>query len=181
MGGGQTKPNTVVEHLDSSTNFDPLRMDQKVPVSDAFAEFVRVAEPRLRLALGAAFGFDIAEEATAEALAFAWEYWDRVQKASNPIGYVFGVGRNKARRGLNRRRVPFMPPVRVAEIPWVEPGLPGALGRLSARQREVIMLLHCFEWTLGEVSEVLGMAKGTVQAHERRGLARLRNDLGVEL
>jgi DNA-directed RNA polymerase specialized sigma24 family protein len=43
------------------------------------------------------------------------------------------------------------------------------------------MLLHSFEWTLGEVSEVLGMARGTVQVHERRGMARLRKDLGVEL
>jgi predicted RNA polymerase sigma factor len=55
----------------------------------------------LRLALGAAFGFDTAQEATAEALAVAWEHWDRVQSTSNPIGYVFGVGRNKARRNLN--------------------------------------------------------------------------------
>jgi DNA-directed RNA polymerase specialized sigma24 family protein len=181
MRAGQTIPNDVVTHLDSSTDLDPVNMHQKVPISDAFTEFAQVAEPRLRLALGAAFGFDMAQEATAEALAFAWEHWDRVQATSNPIGYVFGVGRNRARRSLNRQRVPFLPPVRVSEIPWVEPGLPGALGRLSERQREVIMLLHCFEWSFSEVSEVLGMARGTVQAHERRGMARLRKDLGVAL
>jgi RNA polymerase sigma factor (sigma-70 family) len=71
--------------------------------------------------------------------------------------------------------------VLASEIPWVEPGLPRALGLLSVRQREVVMLLHCFQWTLGEVSEMLGLAKGTVQIHERRGLARLRKGLGVEL
>ena len=158
-----------------------MSMDQKAPISDAFTQFAQGAEPRLRLALGAAFGFDIAQDATAEALAFAWEHWDRVTKASNPVGYVFGVGRNKARRSLHRQRVPFLPPVRVSELPWVEPGLPAALGRLSERQREVIMLLHCFEWTLSEVSETLGMARGTVQIHERRGMARLRKDLGVDL
>jgi DNA-directed RNA polymerase specialized sigma24 family protein len=156
-------------------------MDQRVPVTDAFTEFARVAEPRLRLALGAAFGFDVAQDATADAMAFAWEHWDKVVKSSNPIGYVFGVGRNRARRSLSRHRAPFLPPVSSAEIPWVEPGLPGALGGLSVRQREVIMLLHCFEWTLGEVSELLGLSRGTVQIHERRGLARLRRDLGVEL
>ena len=53
-----------------------------------------------------------------------------------------------------------------------------ALARLSERQREVVMLLHCFEWTLGEVADVLGMSKGSVQVHERRGMARLRKDLG---
>jgi DNA-directed RNA polymerase specialized sigma24 family protein len=156
-------------------------MDQRVPVADAFTEFARVAEPRLRLALGAAFGFDLAQEATADAMAFAWEHWDRVMRSDNPVGYVFGVGRNRARRSLSRRRAPFLPPVSSSEIPWVEPGLPAALGRLSARQREVIMLLHCFEWTLSEVSDLLGLSRGTVQIHERRGLARLRRDLGVEL
>ena len=155
-------------------------MDQRVSVAETFTEFARVAEPRLRLALGAAFGFDVAQEATAEAMAFAWEHWDRVVAAANPIGYVFGVGRNKARRSLNRPRIPYLPPVRLSEIPWVEPGLPGALGRLSERQREVIMLLHCFEWTLKEVSELLGMARGTVETHDRRGMARLRKDLGVD-
>jgi DNA-directed RNA polymerase specialized sigma24 family protein len=156
-------------------------MDQRAPVTDVFTEFAKAAEPRLRLALGAAFGFDLAEEVTADALAFAWEHWDRVMKAANPVGYVFGVGRNLARRNVRRRRVVFLPPVLSTEIPWVEPGLPGALGRLSVRQREVIMLLHCFEWTLQEVSELLGLTRGTVQIHERRGMARLRRDLGVEL
>lgn len=157
------------------------RMDQIVSASDSFTEFALVAEPRLRLALGAAFGFDLAQEATAEALAFAWEHWDRVAASSNPIGYVFGVGRNKARRAASRLRIPYLPPVQPSEIPWVEPRLPRALGLLSERQREVVMLLHCFQWTLGEVSEMLGMARGTVQTHERRGMARLRKDLGVEL
>jgi RNA polymerase sigma factor (sigma-70 family) len=52
------------------------------------------------------------------------------------------------------------------------------LATLSERQREVVMLLHCFDWTLGEVADVLGMSKGTVQVHERRGLDRLRRELG---
>ncbi len=42
------------------------------------------------------------------------------------------------------------------------------------------MLLHCFEWTLSEVADLLGLARGTVQLHENRGMARLRRDLGVE-
>ena len=42
------------------------------------------------------------------------------------------------------------------------------------------MLLHCFDWTLGEVAGLLGMSKGTVQVHERRGLTRLRRELGCD-
>jgi DNA-directed RNA polymerase specialized sigma24 family protein len=148
-----------------------------VAATSEFVEFVATAEPRLRLALGAAFGFDVGEDATAEALAFAWEHWDRVMAAANPIGYVFGAGRNWGRDRM-RRRAPRLPPVAATEIPWVEPGLSGALERLSGRQREVVMLVHCFEWTLAEVAEVLGMSKGSVQMHERRGMTRLRRDLG---
>jgi len=184
FGGGPGSPRILSFHVlqdGSLRHYHIESMDQRAPVTDAFIEFARDAEPRLRLALGAAFGFDLAQEATADALAFAWEHWDRVMKAANPVGYVFGVGRNRARRNLSRQRVVFLPPVLSSEIPWVEPGLPGALGRLSVRQREVIMLVHCFEWTLSEVSELLGLAKGTVQIHERRGMARLRKDLGVAL
>ena len=89
-------------------------------MAETFTEFARVAEPRLRVALGAAFGFDVAQEPTAEAMAFAWEHWDRVAKSANPVGYVFGVGRNKARRSQNRPRIPYLPPVRLSEIPRVE-------------------------------------------------------------
>lgn len=145
--------------------------------TDEFAEFVASAEPRLRLAFGSAFGSDVGEDATADALAFAWEHWDRVLASDNPVGYVFAAGRNTVRRSL-RRRPPLLPVVRSVELPWIEPGLPGALARLSERQREVVMLLHCFEWTLAEVAEMLGMSKGTVQVHDRRGIARLRRELG---
>jgi RNA polymerase sigma factor (sigma-70 family) len=149
-------------------------------VTDDFTEFVRLAEPRLRLALGAAYGFDLGQEASAEALAFAWENWDRVSNSANPIGYVFGVGRNKA-KGYLRRRTLILPPVQTSSIPWIEPRLPQALARLSERQRAVVMLLHCFQWTLSEVAEMCSLSKATIQMHDRRGLARLRRELGVKL
>ena len=98
------------------------RMDTVSAATDEFADFVRSAEPRLRLALGSAFGFHLGEDATAEALAFAWENWERVMASSNPIGYLFGVGRKTVRRGL-RRQPPRLPAVRAEEMPWVEPGL----------------------------------------------------------
>ena len=62
--------------------------------SDTFTEFVREREPRLKVALCAAYGEDLGMEATAEALAFAWEHWERVSGKANPAGYIFGVGRD---------------------------------------------------------------------------------------
>jgi len=90
-----------------------------------FADFVRESEPRLRRALVAAFGVDIGAEATAEALAFGWEHWERVSRMPNPAGYLFGVGRNKARRHRTRRVAFPVPPV--GHEFAVEPGLPAAL------------------------------------------------------
>lgn len=45
-------------------------MTPVAPATSEFVDFVATAEPRLRLALGSAFGFDVGEKATAEALAF---------------------------------------------------------------------------------------------------------------
>ena len=147
--------------------------------TDDFTEFFKTAEPRLRMALCSAFGIDVGQEASSEALAFAWEHWDRVRGTANPAGYLYGVGRNKARGSL-RRRPAILPAVPPGSLPWIEPSLPTALARLSERQRTVVMLLYSFDWTMTEVAELLGMAKGTVQLHARRALVKLRRDLGVE-
>jgi RNA polymerase sigma-70 factor (ECF subfamily) len=142
-----------------------------------FESFVCATEPRLREALSAALGTDAGREATAEALAYAWEHWDRVSAMENPAGYLYLLGRRRGSRML-RRRVALMP-VNTEHTPWIEPGLPAALASLSDQQRVVVMLVHCFEWTLGEVAELLDLSKSTVQSHAERGLDRLRSRLGV--
>jgi RNA polymerase sigma factor (sigma-70 family) len=73
-----------------------------------------------------------------------------------------------------------IPAADTARLPEFEPGLPGALSGLSERQRVAVMLVHCFEWSLGEVAEHLGVSKGTVQKHLDRGMVSLRRELGVE-
>jgi DNA-directed RNA polymerase specialized sigma24 family protein len=145
-----------------------------------FTAFFMVAEPRLRVALVSSFGLDLGQEAAAEALAFAWERWERVSAISNPVGYLYRIGRNKAIHATASRKPVLFPDAPASDPPWVEPALAAALARLSERQRTVVMLLYCFEWSLAEVAEVLGMAKGSVQLHARRGMSKLRADLGVE-
>jgi RNA polymerase sigma-70 factor (ECF subfamily) len=61
----------------------------------------------------------------------------------------------------------------------VEPQLPRALANLSERQRVTVVLVHSFHWSLAEVADQLGVAKGTVQNHLERGLRALREELGV--
>lgn len=146
---------------------------------DSFEAFVRVCEGRLRQALSATLGSDLGRDAAAEAIAYAWENWDRVSSMENPVGYLYVLGRNRGRREQRRRR-PVLMSVDTHRTPWVEPGLVDALARLPERQRLVVMLLHCFEWTMAEVAEFLGVGKSTVQSHAERGMARLRRSMGVE-
>lgn len=151
--------------------------NQEAPPTD-FDGWFAVAEPRLRQALVAAFGHTIGRDATLDAVAYAWENFDHVIGKENSIGYVYGVGRNLARRSVNRR--PFeLPPVEPTRTPEVEPGLPDAVAALPERQRMVVILLYGYDWTMSEVAELLGIAKTTVQNHAERGLRSLRADLGV--
>lgn len=143
----------------------------------SFEEFVKRTEPRLRHALSATHGLEAGREATADALAYGWEHWDRVGAMENPAGYLFRVGRSRARR-LGRRPVLF-PEVDTQRWPWVEPGLSEAVRSLSEKQRAVVVLLHCFDWTHSEVAELLGIARGSVQRHGERALRKLRAALGV--
>lgn len=149
-------------------------------VDDSFTDFVKLNEPRLRHALTALFGTELGKEMTAESLAYGWEHWDRLQVMVNPPGYLYTVGKDRGRRLIARRRPVFLA-VDVDRQPWVEPQLADALAGLSERQRVVVMLLHSFQYSMSEVGELLGMSKSTVNTHSRRGLHRLRKQLGVEL
>jgi DNA-directed RNA polymerase specialized sigma24 family protein len=140
-----------------------------------FEAFVKEAEPRLSRALAAAYGFEDGQDATAEALAYAFEHWDRLQHISNLPGYLFRVGQTRGRR----RRQPVLFAVPDGGDHSFEPGLPGALARLSERQRLAVVLVHGYGYTHREVAELTGIRQTTVQNHLTRGLASLRLTLGV--
>lgn len=147
-------------------------------IEQTFTSWASGAEPRVRAALTASFGSQVGADAAAAAMAIAWERWDDVRQMSNPIGYVFGIGRNTGRR-LCRRHRPALMPVPPSLQPDVEPGLPAAIAALPERQRIAVTLVHGYGWTLSEAASLMGIAKSTVQNHVERGLLRLREQLGV--
>lgn len=140
-----------------------------------FEAFVKAAEPRLSRALAAAYGFEDGRDATAEALAYAWEHWARLQHIANLPGYLFRVGQTRSRR----RRQPVVFAVPDAADYAFEPGLPSALAGLTERQRVAVVLVHGYGYTLREVAELTGIRPTTVQNHLTRGLERLRSQMGV--
>jgi DNA-directed RNA polymerase specialized sigma24 family protein len=151
---------------------------RRPPDDESFDRFVRVHEPRLRRALVAAYGPERGVEAVAEALAYAWERWDRVRTMDNPAGYLYRVGQSRTRR-FARRPVRF-PAGETVGVPWIEPGLPGALEDLTDAQRVAVVLVHGYGWQLREVAQLTGVAVTTVQNHVERGLAKLRAALEVD-
>jgi RNA polymerase sigma-70 factor (ECF subfamily) len=143
----------------------------------AYTSFVEEVEPRLKRALCVGYGTEQGVEATAEALAYGWEHWERVGKMENPAGYLYRVGTSKARKRRSPR--PEFPSVPSDGLPWVEPGLPVALSRLSTAQRQSVWLVHGFEWTASEVAAVLDVSVSTVRKHLERAEKKLRRALGV--
>jgi len=147
----------------------------------AFTAFVDSHERQVREALTAAFGIELGRDVAAEAFAHAWERWDRVSTMDNPAGYLYVVGRNRARKILKRtrRRTVTYPSVPIPSTPAFEPALATELANLSERERCVVVLLHGFEWSMSEVAETLEVSKSTVQSYAERALAKLRSGMGV--
>jgi DNA-directed RNA polymerase specialized sigma24 family protein len=156
------------------------RIDVTVSAEASFTSFVeRVGRP-LRQALIAAYGPDVGVDVAADALAYAWEHWDRVSAMGNPAGYLYRVGQSSARRGIFRRPPAYERPRLPDGSVWVEPELEGAMAALSRQQRAAITLVHGYGWKITEVAELWGVAFSTVRAHLDRGMSKLRARLGVD-
>lgn len=145
----------------------------------AYSDFFTFVEPKLRVALVASLGTEDGRDATAEALTYGWEHWEKVKNMENPTGYLYRVGLNNGRRLKRRNGVVRLPPVSASRLPWVEPDLPMALSDLTEHQRVVVILVHSLDWRQTEVAELLGISVGSVRKHLDRGLGKLRRILGV--
>lgn len=154
-----------------------IAADTPATAADEFSSFVSLVEPRLRRALGGALAVDAVPDAVAEALAWAWQYWGRVQTMANPAGYLYRVARSHS-RVRPPTRVKFLIDV-ATTLPEVEPALPSALLDLPERQRTVVWLVYACEWSYSEVAEALDISASAVGTHARRGLASLRTSIGA--
>ena len=147
-------------------------MDERGRELERFVEAVR---PRLLRALAGSVGVSDAADATANAIAYAFEHWDRISMMANPAGYLFRVGQSSARR----RRTPILPPPESIGVPDVEPGLVPALLELPLTQRTAVWLVHACGWRYAEVAEAMDTTTSMVGNHVSRGMRALRAQLGV--
>jgi RNA polymerase sigma-70 factor (ECF subfamily) len=148
--------------------------DEQAAARLRFEELVRTVEPQLRAAFVALYGPEDGRDATAEALAHAWEHLDRVLAKDNPAGYLFRVGQSRSRR--RKQGYLLAPP---SEPPMVEPKLARALERLTAHQRVVAVLHLGYRCSISDTAALLGVSRGAVQRHLDRARQKLRKELGV--
>ena len=142
-----------------------------------FEDFLAVHGPRLRAGLVAAYGPDGGVDASAEALAYGWEHWERLSEMENPAGYLYRVGQTAAQRA--RRPEPMLPVVEPSDSVEFEPGLLPALEALPESQRVCVVMVHGYGWGQTEIAELLQISPSTVRTHLSRGLARLQQTLEV--
>lgn len=143
-----------------------------------FDEFLDGGRARLVAGLVAAYGPEVGQDAAAEAMAYGWQHWDRLQKMDNPIGYLYRVGQSASRS--SRRPAGFLPVEPADGLPDFEPGLAPALEQLSEQQRSCLILVHALGWSQAEAARLLDIDVSTLRTHIKRGLERLRAELKVE-
>lgn len=143
-----------------------------------FESFVSELSPRLRAGLVAAYGTEVGTEATADALAYAWENRDRVMAMESPAAYLFRVGQTSARR--SRRQHGYLPAPTHTDLPDFEPRLLPSLEALSQSQRTAVLLVHAFGWPQTEAAELMDIHVSSLRTHLARGLSKLQELLEVE-
>ena len=124
----------------------------------------------------------LAEDQVAEAFARAWASWRKVSRHPAPRAWVVRTALNAGASWWRRsgRELPM------ADHDVAVPGSPGtgldavvltALRRLSARQREVIVLRVLLDLDTETTARQLAIAPGTVRAHLSRAVMALRHEL----
>lgn len=148
-----------------------------------FEVWYRIAHPRLVTLLAASAG-DVAlgREAADEALARAFERWERVSQMSSPIGWTYKVALNVVRRRARRRALErrLLGRVREEHVPGPTGELWLVVAELPPRQRSAVLLRHVGQLTEQEIAEVMGVARGTVSATLRAAYQRLGAAIGDE-
>jgi RNA polymerase sigma factor (sigma-70 family) len=146
-----------------------------------FTRFVDEHGVRLRRILTARYGVETGGDIYADALAWAWQHWDRLEPMDNPVGYLYRVAQSSARphrRWLQRNSFPARMPER-----WhvdEDNALFQSLGTLTEAQRVSVLMVHGYNWSYSEVAEVLGCSVASVTNHVHRGLTALRRQLKEE-
>ncbi|WP_327302731.1 SigE family RNA polymerase sigma factor [Streptomyces sp. NBC_01298] len=112
---------------------------------------------------------------------------ERITEVDNALGYLRTSVVNTARSVLRRRRTArAWTPQAPADVPSAEASVVldeahrevlAALGRLTPRRRQVLVLRYWADLSEAEIAETLGISRGAVKSNASRGLDALERIL----
>ena len=156
--------------------------------AELYAEYGRDV---LAYALPRTAGVDDASEVVADTFMVAWRRWADVPSGPEARLWLFGVARRVAanqRRGAGRRtRLAELLRSELAAAPAEHAAVPGfegeevlaALGRVSAEDRELLLLAGWEELGSAEIARVLGISTPAARTRLHRARHRLRKELSA--
>lgn len=127
---------------------------------------------------------DEAQDVAQTALLRCYTSWSRVRKADDPDAYVFRILLNCHRDSRRRRWWGERPTAAVPDRPTdndptatadTVDAVHRALGELSERNRQVMVLRYYADLSEQQTGRVLDISPGTVKSRLSRGLAQLAN------
>lgn len=146
-----------------------------------FEEFFRAGYPGLVRAFYVLTADRLeAEELAQEAMARAYERWERVGVMRSPVGYLYRTGANLNRHRLRhlavraRRLLVMTRDDRSEPVAGVRREIAEAIASLSPGQREAFMLVEWVGLSAEEAGRVLSIAPTSVRSRVHRARAALR-------
>lgn len=158
---------------------DAVEVDLEATAVPEFEAFYRTRRDRLARALALTLHGDahLGAEAADEAMARAYQRWDRVAHLDDPAAWVYRVGLNWATSVLRRRHRP--PKVVVTRGPSdvdppAEPDVLVALAELDVKQRAVVVCRFYLGLSEAETAAALKIRPGTAKSRLHRALQSLQ-------
>jgi len=164
----------------------PTEAGGRIPID--FSDFFRSEHLRLGRAIYLVCGDPFeAEDLIQEALARAYERWDRVSAMKEPAGYVFRTAVNLHRRRMRTRRLlrPLSEVGAAAESDVAHQAESNAdvwtaLSRLRHEQRVAVVMVELLGYEPTAAARLLGIAPGAMRVRLHRARASLRQALRGE-
>ena len=155
-----------------------VESDLATAATPEFERFYREHRDRMARALAMTLGGDahLGAEAADEAMARAYQRWDRVAHLDDPAAWVYRVGLNWATSVLRRRLRPmraFVPHDPTDVDAPAEPTVLAALAALDVKHRAVVVARYYLGLSEAETAAALHIRPGTVKSRLHRALRSL--------
>ncbi|GIE98806.1 SigE family RNA polymerase sigma factor [Paractinoplanes rishiriensis] len=157
-----------------------------ITAEEEFAEFAHAHAERLRTtAFMLCHDWHLAQDLTQTALTRLFLCWRRARQADNLVAYaqkiLLRAYLDHRRRRSSTETTPgdLLEPV-CRDSPDLRLTMLGALGRLPARDRAIVILRYFEDYSVEQVADVLELPESVVKSQTRRSLAKLRQVLAEE-